>query len=288
MEFRKIKKVLTEEVVETEVNKKESNSDVIDSYTAQEEAKTAAVEYRIAILNAAESENRAIEEYNGILKMEEQTDKEIVDLFHDTIVHIRDEEKAHFQMLTEGLSKFPGFDVEKELENMKNDEKESVKESVDLKEDVASNRTYNVWDIDRVAQKYIDFTDETYDMISDLFYRVDDEVDASEAQSIINQIKETLHVSDNIITQIENELNNTISPAEKRIEEYREDLDNDIRLITQLLESDDIQTNAALERLNSVRVSLEELKNTYHGEKDIGWKREHSITGNKPTKSIIS
>ena len=149
MEFRKIKKeILTEKVIEREVEKEEASSDIMDTYEAQEKAKTAAVEYRDAILNAAKSESEAIEEYEGILKMEEQTDKEIVDLFHETIVHIRDEEKAHFQMLTEALSKFPGFDVEKELEDAKSkEEKESVKESVN------SARTYSVWDVEDALWK---------------------------------------------------------------------------------------------------------------------------------------
>ncbi len=280
MEFRKIKKVLTEDTTET-VEKSENSNGLMTSYEAEEKAKKGSDEYRDAILSAVRSENDAISEYDGILKMEEQTeDKELVKLFHDDIIHIRDEEKAHFQMLTEKLSKIPGFDTEKELE--------VKKESVQLKEDVNQNRTYDVWDIDRVVQKYIDFTDETYDMISDLFYRADDEIDANEAQNIINQIKETLHVSDNIIIQIENELNNTISPAEKRIEEFKEDIDNDIYYIKDLIDEGKIHTQAAFERLIHLQVELEDLKNDYHGEKDIGWKREHHITGEKPTKQIIS
>ena len=289
MEFRKItKQLLTEDAVEAQVDKEKSDSGIIDTYEAREEAKTASMEYREAILEAAQSESNAIEEYEGILKMEEQTDKEIVDLFHDMITHIRDEEKAHFQMLTEGLSKFPGFDVEKELEKVKDDKKESVKESVNLTEEVAPNRTYNVWDIDKAAQKYIDFTDESYALIDNLFYRADDEIDAQEAQSIINTIKDTLHLTNTTVTAIENELNNTLSPAEKRVEEFREDIDSDINTLNNLIENNELQTYAANERLRSLIGQLNELKTAYHGEKDTGWRKENWIGAEKPTKNIIS
>ena len=201
MEFRRIKKeILTEEVVEGEVGKEETNSDVMNSYEAQEEVRDGAVEYREAILRAAQSESSAIEEYETILKLEEQTDEEIKNLFHDMIIHIRDEEKAHFQMLAEGLSKFPGFDVEEELEKAKQDEE--IAESATLTEDVMSTRTYNVWDIDKAVQKYVTLSDEAYDQISDFFYRSDDEISAEEAQSMIDQIAKILRLSDDVIVLI--------------------------------------------------------------------------------------
>lgn len=288
MEFRKItKQLLTEKTDEAQVDKEKSNSELLNNYEAQEVAETAAVKYRDAILDAVGSESTAIEEYEGILKMEEQTDKEIVDLFHDTIIHIRDEEKAHFQMLTEGLSKFPGFDVEKELEKTK-EKNNSAKESVSLTEAITTNRTYNIWDIDKAVQKYVNLTDESYDMINGLFYKADDEISAEEAQIIINEIKETLHLNDMTITAIENELNNTLSPAEERVEEFRDDIDYDINSIKNLLENQDIRTFAALTRLRSIISQLEDLKIAYKGEKETGWKPENQIGSPKATKNIIS
>jgi hypothetical protein len=282
MEFRKFKKqTLIEEVIET------SNENLIDNCEAKEEVKNGNDIYREAILKAVAEEDDAINTYDAILKLEEQADKEAVDLFHDMIIHIKDEEKAHFQMLTEGLSKFPGFDVEKELEKAKQEESALV-ESVELKEEVAANRTYNVWDIDNAVQKYVDLTDSTYDQISDLFYRADDEIEAEEAQQIINTIKDTLHLTDNIVTLIENELNKTLSPAEERIEDFRSDIDADINTLKSILASDELHTYAASARLTSIIAQLDELKTSYHGEKDIGWKPENHITGTKPTKSIIS
>ena len=287
MEFRRIKKeILTEEVVEGEVGKEETNSDVMNSYEAQEEVRDGAVEYREAILRAAQSESSAIEEYETILKLEEQTNEEIKNLFHDMIIHIRDEEKAHFQMLAEGLSKFPGFDVEEELEKAKQDEE--ITESTTLTEDVMSTRTYNVWDIDKAVQKYVTLSDEAYDQISDFFYRSDDEISAEEAQSMIDQIAKILRLSDDVIVLIENELNATVSPAEERVYEFRDDINDDIAQLQQLLENEDIKTYAAYSKIASVIAYLKDLTDKYKGNKNTGWTIEHYKNTDGSIKGMIS
>jgi len=275
MEFRKIKKeILTEEVIEGEVEKEETSSDVMNSYEAQEEAKTAAVEYRNAILNAAESESNAIEEYEGILKMEEQTDKEIVDLFHETIVHIKDEEKAHFQMLTEALSKFPGFDVEKELEDAKSkEEKESVKESVN------SARTYSVWDVEDALWKMApepipEGISDPLDLVRNApeYSNNTDEFSAEQAQKIINDAAALYSWTEAQVATVEEILNKTTSPAEERISEFKDDITSDIYQLQNLVDEEKITTEAAKEKIKQVIEYLNNLE--YNGNINTVWKKE--------------
>lgn len=265
MEFRKIKKeILTEEV----------NSDVMDSYEAQEKAKTAAVEYRDAILGAAKSESTAIEEYEGILKMEEQTDKEIVDLFHDTITHIRDEEKAHFQMLTEALSRFPGFDVEEELEHAKaEEEKESVKESVN------PARTYSVWDIEDALWKMApepipEGTSDPLDLVRNApeYSSNTNEFSAEQAQKIINDAAGLYGWTEAQVATVEEILNKTTSPAEERISEFKDDIASDVYILQGLLDEENIVTEAAKEKIKQVIQYLNSLE--YNGNISTVWKKE--------------
>lgn len=278
MEFRKIKKVLTEDATET-VEKSENSNGLMTSYEAEQKAKKGSDEYREAILSAVRSENDAISEYDGILKMEEQTeDKELVKLFHDDIVHIRDEEKAHFQMLTEKLSKIPGFNTEKEIEA----KKESVlTESISIKEDVTPNRTYSLDTILDVMDKVIPLTTETYDSISDLFIADEDEVEASKADEIIATVKERLGLSDLMVSIIEKNVNETQSPAEARIEDFNSDLDADILNIENTLASDEIRTLALYTRLVKIKDELKTMRNTYNGDKNTTWTVKDGITHNK-------
>lgn len=275
MEFRKIKKeILTEKVIEGEVEKEEASSDIMDTYEAQEKAKTAAVEYRDAILNAAKSESEAIEEYEGILKMEEQTDKEIVDLFHETIIHIRDEEKAHFQMLTEALSKFPGFDVEKELEDAKSkEEKESVKESVN------SARTYSVWDVEDALWKMApepipEGISDPLDLVRNApeYSNNTNEFSAQQAQEIINSATRLYSWTEAQVATIEEILNKTTSPAEERISEFKDDVTSDIYQLQNLIDEEKITTEAAKEKIKQVIQYLNSLE--YNGNISTVWKKE--------------
>lgn len=275
MEFRKIKKeILTEKVIEGEVEKEKANSGIMDTYEAQEKAKTAAVEYRDAILNAAKSESEAIEEYEGILKMEEQTDKEIVDLFHETIVHVRDEEKAHFQMLTEALSKFPGFDIEKELEDAKSkEEKGSVKESVN------SARTYSVWDVEDALWKMApepipEGISDPLDLVRNApeYSNNTNEFSAQQAQEIINSAARLYSWTEAQVAIVEEILNKTTSPAEERISEFKDDVTSDIYQLQNLIDEEKITTEAAKEKIKQIIEYLNNLE--YNGNINTVWKKE--------------
>ena len=87
-------------IVETETNPLETNS-VDLSYDEQ---------YTQAIMKAVASESGAIVEYEQILALEPNVSKKsLVNLFHDTLIDIKNEEIKHFAQLNTQLSKAPSL-----------------------------------------------------------------------------------------------------------------------------------------------------------------------------------
>ena len=275
-------------IVETETNPLETNS-VDLSYDEQ---------YTQAIMKAVASESGAIVEYEQILALEPNVSKEsLVNLFHDTLIDIKNEEIKHFAQLNTQLSKAPSlknsYERGKEEANSgvdksneeKQEESSNLTESInEIKEAVPQNRSY---DSDNIAQliagKY-QLTDEQYEDIRDLLDPLhSDEISAEEVDAGLEQIAVKYEFTREEKDEIENEIIAKASnPMGDRQQEFKDDISFDINTLEDLL--DEFNTYAAQQRIKKV---IEELKAIeYNGEKDITWNPKY-YDYNKHKRGLI-
>ena len=275
-------------IVETETNPLETNS-VDLSYDER---------YTQAIMKAVASESGAIVEYEQILALEPNVSKEsLVNLFHDTLIDIKNEEIKHFAQLNTQLSKAPSlknsYERGKEEANSgvdksneeKQEESSNLTESINgLKEAVPQNRSY---DSDNIAQliagKY-QLTDEQYEDIRDLLDPLhSDEISAEEVDAGLEQIAVKYEFTREEKDEIENEIIAKASnPMGDRQQEFKDDISFDINTLEDLL--DKFNTYAAQQRIKKV---IEELKAIeYNGEKDITWNPKY-YDYNKHKRGLI-
>ena len=275
-------------IVETETNPLETNS-VDLSYDEQ---------YTQAIMKAVASESGAIVEYEQILALEPNVSKEsLVNLFHDTLIDIKNEEIKHFAQLNTQLSKAPSlknsYERGKEEANSgvdksneeKQEESSNLTESINgLKGAVPQNRSY---DSDNIAQliagKY-QLTDEQYEDIRDLLDPLhSDEISAEEVDAGLEQIAVKYEFTREEKDEIENEIIAKASnPMGDRQQEFKDDISFDINTLEDLL--DEFNTYAAQQRIKKV---IEELKAIeYNGEKDITWNPKY-YDYNKHKRGLI-
>lgn len=275
-------------IVETETNPLETNS-VDLSYDEQ---------YTQAIMKAVASESGAIVEYEQILALEPNVSKKsLVNLFHDTLIDIKNEEIKHFAQLNTQLSKAPSLKnsyergkeeansgVDKSSEE-KQEESSNLTESINgIKEAVPQNRSY---DSDNIAQliagKY-QLTDEQYEDIRDLLDPLhSDEISAEEVDAGLEQIAVKYEFTREEKDEIENEIIAKASnPMGDRQQEFKDDISFDINTLEDLL--DEFNTYAAQQRIKKV---IEELKAIeYNGEKDITWNPKY-YDYNKHKRGLI-
>ena len=275
-------------IVETETNPLETNS-VDLSYDER---------YTQAIMKAVASESGAIVEYEQILALEPNVSKEsLVNLFHDTLIDIKNEEIKHFAQLNTQLSKAPSLKnsyergkeeansgVDKSSEE-KQEESSNLTESINgIKEAVPQNRSY---DSDNIAQliagKY-QLTDEQYEDIRDLLDPLhSDEISAEEVDAGLEQIAVKYEFTREEKDEIENEIIAKASnPMGDRQQEFKDDISFDINTLEDLL--DEFNTYAAQQRIKKV---IEELKAIeYNGEKDITWNPKY-YDYNKHKRGLI-
>ena len=275
-------------IVETETNPLETNS-VDLSYDER---------YTQAIMKAVASESGAIVEYEQILALEPNVSKEsLVNLFHDTLIDIKNEEIKHLAQLNTQLSKAPSlknsYERGKEEANSgvdksneeKQEESSNLTESINgIKEAVPQNRSY---DSDNIAQliagKY-QLTDEQYEDICDLLDPLhSDEISAEEVDAGLEQIAVKYEFTREEKDEIENEIIAKASnPMGDRQQEFKDDISFDINTLEDLL--DEFNTYAAQQRIKKV---IEELKAIeYNGEKDITWNPKY-YDYNKHKRGLI-
>lgn len=295
----KVKEPIVESVTvtEAEVNPLETNG-VDLSYDEQ---------YKQAILRAIGSETSAHVEYDQILALEPHVStKALVDLFHDTLIDIRDEEMKHIAQLTTKISEVPemkaSFEAgeeeaetgeDKETSNQdetkeetEENEKEEVKESVELlTEAVQTNRLYDTYTISQIIADKLGLNDKQYEIIEDMFRYADDELEAGEVDSYLVKISEYFRISDHKLEEIENAIIASNDPIADRKSEFADDIQSDIYDIENTIEK--VSSIAAKEKLYSV---IEYLKNLeYNGEKEVGWSVRHSMFGSRnPKKRIVA
>lgn len=235
---------------------------------------TADEQYKQAILKAIASETSAEVEYEQILQLEDKVSKELVDLFHDTLVDIKNEEIKHLAQLTQKSSE--RLDIaeyfqkgEEEAETGKDTEKEEVKESVELKEMVKAGRTYSGLHVAQIIAKVLNMTDDQY--WDDLLQLIneDEEYEAEQVDNILTQLQKYYVISPEKLDTIENQIIATSDPKADRQEEFKSDIHSDISSIEDLIE--DATCIATKEKLREVINYLKELQ--YNGEKGIGWSK---------------
>lgn len=260
--------------------------------------------YKQAILGAISSESKAYTEYDQILSLEDKvTTRSLVDLFHDTLIDLRDEEMKHLAQLTEKLSDVPEMKTayelgkkeaetgkeqsvsdEKNEDTENNTEKEEVKESTKiLTEAVEKNRTYDAYSVGQIIADELNLNDRQYEIIENLFY--EDELTAEQVDKILAKIRTIFTISDDKLDRIENTIIASNNPIADRINDFKGDIDSDISSIENVMEN--VYSIAAKEKLYSVIQYLKGLE--YNGEKEIGWSQRHSMFGgNNPKKRIIA
>lgn len=267
-----------EVLVEADINPLEVNS-VDLSYDEQ---------YVQAVMKAVASESGAIVEYEQILALEPNVTKDsLVELLHDTLVDIKNEEVKHLAQLNTKLSEVPGLkdsykDGEEEAEtgedkeNSEDKNEEEQKESSELtesvqeiKEAVPQDRTYDSDNIAQLIAAKYELTDEQYEDILDLLDPLrDDEISAEDVDRGLERIAGKYEFTPEEKEEIENEIITKASnPMDDRKEEFKDDISFDINTLEDMLEN--FNTYAAQQRVKKV---IEELKAIeYNGEKNIAW-----------------
>ena len=275
-------------IVETETNPLETNS-VDLSYDEQ---------YTQAIMKAVASESGAIVEYEQILALEPNVSKKsLVNLFHDTLIDIKNEEIKHLAQLNTQLSKAPSLKnsyergkeeansgVDKSSEE-KQEESSNLTESINgIKEAVPQNRSYDSDNIAQLIASKYQLTDEQYEDIRDLLDPLhSDEISAEEVDAGLEQIAVKYEFTEEEKDEIENEIIAKASnPMSDRQQEFKDDISFDINTLEDLL--DEFNTYAAQQRIKKV---IEELKAIeYNGEKDIAWNPKY-YDYNKHKRGLI-
>lgn len=267
--------------------------------------------YCQAILGAIASESKAYSEYDQILSLEDNvTRKELVNLFHDVLVDVRDEEMKHLAQLTSKISEVPEMKKayeagvkeadsgeEQSLDNTENKEdqdkdevetkdKEEVKESVQvLTEAVQQNRTYDNYTVCQIIADTLGLNDKQYEILEKVFGFYEDEMLADEVDRALIELRNYFNISDSKVDQIENAIIASNDPITDRKNDFKDDIDSDISSIENVMEN--VYSIAAKEKLFDVIQYLKKLE--YNGEKEIGWSVNHSAFGGKnPKKRIIA
>ena len=242
--------------------------------------------YAQAIIKALASESSAEVEYTQILSLEDKCESWIVDMFHDTLTDIRNEEIKHIAQLTEKISQLPNIkeDFDKGTEEAKSGK--DISESVtELKEAVQDQRLYDTWKIEQVIAEELGLTDKQYELVEDIFRHAEDELTPQEVDNYLIELRKIFTISDAKFNRLENAIIATDDPINDRKNEFKDDIDSDISSIENIM--DNVYSIAAKEQLYKVIQYLRALE--YNGEKEIGWNTSHSIFGGRnPKKKIVA
>lgn len=254
--------------------------------------------YKQAILAIVGSEGNAYTEYDQVLALEKDvTDKNLVNIFHDMLIHFRDEEMGHASGIMSGIKQVPdmhdayiageeeaktGKDIEVNTEEDDNRsiEKESVKESI--QEAVPNSRVYSSDTLIDFLANRLNVTDEEYDELLELIGSENRELQPQEVDAILSQ----LDLTPEQLADIENTISQLEDPVATRKNDFNDDISYDVNLIEDLLEK--VSTVGAKEGLSELIAKLRGIE--YDGSADTGWRTDQSILyGSKnPKKTIIS
>lgn len=249
--------------------------------------------YKQAILAIVGSEGNAYTEYDQVLALEKDvSDKNLVNIFHDMLVHFRDEEMGHASGIMSGIKQVPdmhdayvaGEEEAKTGEDIKvdteEDEESIEKESV--QEAVPGSRIYSSDTLIDFLANRLNVTDEEYDELLELIGSENRELQPQEVDTILSQ----LDLTPEQLTDIENTISQLEDPVTTRKTEFSDDISYDINLIEDLIEK--VSTVGAKEGLSELITKLRGME--YDGSVDTGWRADQSILygGKNPKKTIIS
>ena len=245
-------------------------------------------QYVQAIMRAVASESSAIVEYEQILAIEPHvTSENLVNIFHDTLEDIKNEEIKHISQLNTKLAEAPSLKdgykdgeeeaesgVDKENESEENNEETKQEESTeDLTEAVEEGRYYEPARVMDALSDRFDLNDEQFDDISKIIdiYGNNDELTAEEMDKALQNVITKYQFSEEEIPTLEDIVNSTIDPRADRRENFKDDIAFDVDTLEGII--DQLDTFAAKQRVQKI---IEELNNLeYNGEKNIGWNANH-------------
>lgn len=257
-------------------------------------------QYVQAIMKAVASESSAIVEYEQILAIEPHvTSENLVNIFHDTLEDIKNEEIKHISQLNTKLAEAPSLKdgykdgeeeaesgVDKENESEENNEEIKQEESTeDLTEAVEEGRYYEPANVMDALSDRFDLNDEQFDDISKIIdvYGNNEELTADEMDKALQKVIIKYKFSEEEIPTLENIVNSTIDPRADRRADFKDDIAFDVDTLEGII--DQLDTFAAKQRVQKI---IEELNNLeYNGEKNIGW-NANRFDPKKHTRGYIS
>ena len=244
--------------------------------------------YKQAILKAIASETAACNEYDQILSLEDKvTTKSLVDLFHDTLVDLKDEEVKHLAQLTTQTSKVPelkdayeagvkeadsGEEQSAEEEN-KPKESEEKKESVQnvrqaLIEAVEGRTTVNrVFSRDAVYDAIINtlsLSDDAELNVRDFLNSQNEELSAEEVDEALATIREGLSISDEALKRIEDIIIQSEDPRQAQMQTYVNEVETDLSTLANVVQNDLLNgqvKSIIIEVINDIGEKLNDVKN---------------------------
>lgn len=244
--------------------------------------------YKQAILKAIASETAACNEYDQILSLEDKvTTKSLVDLFHDTLVDLKDEEVKHLAQLTTQTSKVPelkdtyeaGVKEADSGEEQSAEEENKPKESEEKKESVQNGRQALIEAVEgRTTVNRVFSRDAVYDAIINTLSLSDDaelnvrdflnsqneELSAEEVDEALATIREGLSISDEALKRIEDIIIQSEDPRQAQMQTYVNEVETDLSTLASVVQNDLLNgqvKSIIIEVINDIGEKLNDVKN---------------------------
>lgn len=196
-------------------------------------------QYVQAITKAVASESGAIVEYEQIMAIEQHvTSESLVNLFHDTLEDIKNEEIKHLAQLNEKLSQAPSLkdaykDGEEEAESgidKENDDKEEKQEE-SINESVPVERMYDAETITKIILNEFerDYDDPEFDNINQILDPTSKNILTSdEVDEGMLRLAQAYEFTDDEILSLEEKIAYSKDPNVAKAEDDASDMKSDI------------------------------------------------------------
>lgn len=225
-------------------------------------------QYVQAITKAVASESGAIVEYEQIMAIEQHvTSKSLVNLFHDTLEDIKDEEVKHLAQLNEKLSQAPSLkdaykDGEEEAESgidkekSENDDVEKQEES--MNESVPVERMYDAETITKIILSEFerDYTDPEFDNINQMLDPTNKNIlTADEVDEGMLKLAQAYEFTDDEILSLEQKIAYSKDPNKVKAEDNVNDMKSDLEKLEDVFTT--LYSQEAKDKLQKI---IDELK----------------------------
>lgn len=190
--------------------------------------------YKQAILNAISSENSATLEYDQILDLEEKVkNKKLVDIFHNILIHLRDQEIEHAAELSLGMEQAdPNY---KKIKASAEKDVSNLKESIEDKLEDNSEKDKYLFDSNKV-EIILEKNIENNDILDSILENIprSSSLTASFVDYFISDKLKSYGASEEEISHIENQI---VEQALIKDNLYNKDIET-LKSIINLLDSD--------------------------------------------------